>query len=611
MNKAPIKIYDEKMNLLASLENAFDVSYELPVNALWTASFSLPKDDPKAQHIKEFNYVEVFDGDRRVDLFRVMPQEMVRDSQATITVECEHVLATLIDDVLFQYHQIGGLGVYSNEVVRYVLDRQTTPRWKLIECDFTRQFEYKWENENLLSALFSIPKCFDESYRWMWDTTTTPWGLSLKKMPQGYKLDVQYKKNLRNIKKTVDPSNVVTRLYALGYGEGDNQLDIRSVNSGVPYLEKNVNTYGVKASVLVDKRFENPETLKGYAQSVIDELSQPYVAYDVSAVDLSRMKADNPVYLPGDNVLVRDLEDNINVVLPIVKVKKSDVTGNPFEVELEVANQSKDVAGSISELAERARINDTYSQGATNLQQIAYADNADEKNGLVLSFYIPDEMARINKLLLRYTLEPFRAYSKATEGGGAKSSTTGGGGGGYRSTTSGGGEHIIDSTGAGGGTVETTHGGTLEGGNITVDVYDLNGIKIGKTGPIYKVSFHEHNVTFPDHTHSINFSIPDHDHSVNIPSHSHSYSIPDHTHSISHGIYEGGRATAATLVVDGKPVNVTEKEVDIIPYLEKGQDGKIVRGRWHTVEVVPDKLTRISANLFIQLFVNSRGRGDF
>lgn len=141
MNKAPIKIYDEKMNLLASLENAFDVSYELPVNALWTASFSLPKDDPKTQHIKEFNYVELFDGDRRVDLFRVMPQEMVRDSQATITVECEHVLATLIDDVLFQYHQIGGLGVYSNEVVRYVLDRQTTPRWKLVECDFERQFE--------------------------------------------------------------------------------------------------------------------------------------------------------------------------------------------------------------------------------------------------------------------------------------------------------------------------------------------------------------------------------------------------------------------------------------------------------------------------------------
>ena len=305
--QAPVRIYDTNMNRVAHLENVFDLSYELPLNELWTASFSLPKDDPKAMYVQPFYYAEIFDGTRRVDLFRMMPQEITRNDQAILQVDCEHVLATLIDDVLFQYHQIGNIGVFTNEVIRYVLDRQTNPLWKLVECDFSHQFEYKWENENLLSALFSIPQCFEEDYRWTWDTTTKPWGISLKPLPDGYETDIQYKKNMRSITKTVDPTNVVTRLYALGYGEGDNQLDIRSVNGDVPYLEKNISTYGVKASVLVDRRFENPESLKAYAQAMLDKLCQPYVAYDVTTMDMSRTSTTAKPYMPGDNVLVRDL----------------------------------------------------------------------------------------------------------------------------------------------------------------------------------------------------------------------------------------------------------------------------------------------------------------
>lgn len=609
--QAPVRIYDTNMQRVAHLENVFDLSYELTLNELWTASFSLPKDDPKAMYVQPFYYAEIFDGARRVDLFRMMPQEITRNDQAVLQVDCEHVLATLIDDVLFQYHQIGNIGVFTNEVIRYVLDRQTNPLWRLVECDFSHQFEYKWENENLLSALFSIPQCFEEDYRWIWDTTTMPWGISLKHLPEGYDTDIQYKKNMRSITKTVDPTNVVTRLYALGYGEGDNQLDIRSVNDDVPYLEKNISTYGVKASVLVDRRFENAESLKAYAQAMLDKLCQPYVAYDVTTMDMSRTSTFAKPYMPGDNVLVRDLEDGINVIMPIVSVKKSDVTGNPFEVDLEVANESRDIAGTISDLAERSRIADTYSQGATNLQQIAYADNADASHGLELSFYIPAEMARINKLLLRYTLESFRAYSKATDGGGARSSTTSSGGSTYQSTGSGGSEYISDSTGSGGGVYETTHGAYVDAVNVEYTVYGTDGSVIGHTAPIYKVEAHEHTVEIEPHTHSVSFSIPSHTHSISIGSHSHSFSIPDHTHQIEYGIYQGGSANSAYLVVDGTQVNTSEREVDIIPYLKKSDDGKITRGSWHTVEIVPNNLTRISANLFIQLFVNSRGRGDY
>lgn len=232
MKKYNIKIYNQNMKELARLENAFDISYDLKLNELWTCKFKLPKDDKKTKYCEIFNFVELFDGDDRVELFRILPNVLTREETPYIEYECEHVLATLLDDVMFKYHQIGNVGIYTDRVIRYVLDRQAVKRWQLVQCDFKRQFEYKWENENLLAALFSIPKPFVDKYKWEFDTKSFPWGLSLKKLDEKYKADIQYKKNMQHIEKTVDPTNLVTRVYPLGYGEGDNQLDIKSVNSG-------------------------------------------------------------------------------------------------------------------------------------------------------------------------------------------------------------------------------------------------------------------------------------------------------------------------------------------------------------------------------------------
>lgn len=43
----------------------------------------------------------------------------------------------------------------------------------------------------------------------------------------------------------------------------------------------------------------------------------------------------------------------------------------------------------------------------------------------------------------------------------------------------------------------------------------------------------------------------------------------------------------------------------------KDEDGKITRGTWHEIKIVPDSLTRIEANLFVQTFVQSVGGGDY
>lgn len=603
--KYNIKIYDTNMRELARLENAYDISYELTLNALWSCSFTMPNDDPKIKYCKPYNFVELFDGGERVELFRIMPSTFTKADKSYTVFDCEHVLATLLDDVLFRYHQIGNYGVYTDRVIRYVLDRQTTKRWQLTECDFKRQFEYKWENENLLAALFSIANPFVEDYAWRFNTTSYPWSLSLKKLDADYKADIQYKKNMQGIEKEEDPTNLVTRLYALGYGEGDNQLDIREVNGGKPYLEKNVSTYGLKSSILVDRRFESEETLKAYAQKTLDELSQPFLSYKIKTVDLAVKDSKKYArFVPGDYVRIRDTESNINLNAPIVKVSKRDVRGNPFDIELEVANKSRDVTGSISDLQSRTRISETYSQGATNLQQLAFADNAEYNYPLELKFYLPHEMVRINKLILNYTIEAFRSYSRGAKAAGYVSTSTSSGGGTIKSqsTTSNGYQTLNATTGVdhyirGG----NGHNHGIPHGTILAKTFD--GIITGQAMWLES----------GDHTHNVEFTVDSHFHDVEIvvPNHEHRINISAHEHEQINGIYEGGRANRCYLKIDGKSVYNYDHEVDLVPYLSKDGSGKIERGTWHTVAIVPDALTRINASIFIQLFTNSRGGGDY
>ena len=637
-----IVVYDRNMEKLAFLENAYETNYDLGLNELWTAGFTLPADDPKNIYCQPFNYIELFDGRERVELFRIMPNELTRDTGGVITYICEHVLATLMDDVLFKYHQIGNLGVYTTASIRYVLDKQIEKRWQLGDCEFDRQFEYKWENENLLAALFSIPQPFKEKYRWEFDTKTYPWRVHLRRLSEEPKSEITYRKNMLSIQKTIDPTSIVTRLYCLGYGEGDNQLGIESVNHGLPYIESNgsTTTWGIKSSILVDRRFENPETLKAYGESMLNELKHPYKSYKTSAADLYRLHSKQySKFVPGDIVRIIDKEDDIVETIPIVRVSKDDILGNPGAIEVTIANKSRDLSTSITDLQERSRINDVYAQGATNQLVIPYADNADPSSPAKLRVYIPDTMVRINKLLVNYRLERFRAFSKAIEGGGKVVDSTEQGGAKTQTSTENGSVHQSTETESSLIGTTTTEPSTVSFSNEdkTNQVWGPNIVPLAVTsveltdvGDNYEFAHshalryhyhpHYHQFVIPGHSHTVYMGghshlirIRAHEHDINIPNHKHAINIPDHTHNLSFGIYQGDRADSVTLKVDGVVVPNVEANTDIniINYLSKDSSGKINRNAWHEVEIIPNKMTRVVANIFMQIFTNSRGGGDY
>jgi hypothetical protein len=121
-----------------------------------------------------------------------------------------------------------------------------------------------------------------------------------------------------------------------------------------------------------------------------------------------------------------------------------------------------------------------------------------------------------------------------------------------------------------------------------------------------------------DHTHEIAPHVHEMDHTHEIAPHvhdmDHTHTIPAHTHDIEYGIFEGPTPSAVTVRVDGNVVpglGTSADEVDIIPYLSKDAGGRIQRGAWHTIEIAPNSLGRVVATVLTQIFVQSRGGGNY
>jgi len=216
----------------------------------------------------------------------------------------------------------------------------------------------------------------------------------------------------------------------------------------------------------------------------------------------------------------------------------------------------KDKSGSTTVLDE---------SGILQTWQEANVDNVDGDNPLKLFVYLPEYTNVVNKAILRFKREKFRAYSKSIESGGA----------------------IVDSSTA---------------DEITVGVV---GLAIDVDEQMVNTSWElsgENN-----HAHQFMKTIH-HKHEIEIDPHSHTIDIPDHTHGIEYGIYESTMPTNIKVYINGVDYssylgatggyfNVDKPELDITSLLEIGT--------WNEIALYSSSLGRIDASVFIQAFVQT------
>ncbi|MDT2640471.1 phage tail spike protein [Enterococcus dongliensis] len=674
----------------AILENAYDVSYEKIENEIGSIEFSMPLYDTKNSMIEALQYVELTDNENEyIGLYRIMPSAIQKDkSNYSIKYTAMHVLGTLLDSVLFGYHEL--VNRTTTDVINYVLGKQKTKHWVLKKCEFTRYFSYAWENENgLADALFSIPQAFDEDYMWRWNTQVYPFELSLVKPPTEPICRIQEGYNMEGFEIESDPNNLVNRVYPLGAGEGVNQLNINSVNKNVPYVEdaESIKKYGLIEYVWVDQRFTIAQALKDNALNMLKKWSIPKVSWKVKAADLIKL-TDSPLdidKLRQGTVVMINTNEYGSFNLRIKKESKSDVFGAPQSIDLELGNLKDDINTTMSDLGRKQQINETYSQGATNILNYSYQDNCESDYPAEIEFYLDDDVFHVNTVELTFKTKRYRGYTKAVKGGGAKTITseaggqstqtssaggssirsTSSGGAAVRSTTNGGG--TTQSSSAGGGSTQTSSAGgsssptSSAGGNHDHLMFN---VRPGPTPPASKAIYaaggggtlyaegtggtfrtagssgnhahsvsvpaHTHNTSVPAHTHSV--SIPSHTHSVNIPSHTHTVQIPSHTHTVkipahrhnvvlpehTHplewGIFQASDyASRVDIIVDGTTLpkhETSQSRLNIVNYLKKTSSGKIQRGN-HTIQVKPNKLARIEAQVTCRVFIQSQLGGQF
>jgi len=233
-------------------------------------------------------------------------------------------------------------------------------------------------------------------------------------------------------------------------------------------------------------------------------------------------------------------------------------------------------------------------------------------------------------VLLSYECQPFRGYSKAIEAAPATTSgpstreTTGPS---SRETS---GPSSLQTTEAGGGTIDTETSAeilvpgvsqdyTVEAGAHNHGIANGTRLALAGGGEVTFVAAqdhahnlynHAHEINLPPHTHGMNHTHQiDHTHGMD-----HTHQIPAHSHDIEFGIYEGPTPTSVVVKVDGNVVadlGTSVSDVDIIPYLSKDDEGKINRGAWHEITITPNNLGRIVATVNTQLFIQSRGGGNY
>lgn len=634
-----IRVFNREMKIVAILNKAYRIGYTLETNNLWTCTFKIPLDDPKRIEIVPKHFLELWDHEKRIGMFIVNPKKSLKnESEKSITYKCEHVLSTLHSDVLFRYHQF--TNYTTEQVLSMLLEQQEVKHWRLGVCEFTRYFHYSWENEDsLLNGTFSVPKPFDEAYLWDWDDETYPFTLNLVR-PDDERVDtIRHGRNLLGIEKDEDPKNIINRLYPLGYGEGVNQLGIESVNNGVPYVEdaESIAKYGIHKKVWVDRRIEDAESLKASGVAFVKKYKDPATTVSVDCNDYELIDPYKLVeYWPGKIVEVFDEDTDTNEDLRIMKITKSDIYGNPSDIKFDLGNVREDIRTTVTDLQKKQLVNDTYSQGSTNIDSRDFQDNCDSTHPAVIRFPIPDDVVNINEMLLTFETQKFRAYERAIKGGGAVATSTSSGGGSTQTSSSGGG--VATSTQSGGGSAQTSSAGgshrhemffyqgsaeepTGDWGQY-IAVADPDGqsgasiIAGGYNGSLYTREAsgnHSHTFDIPAHTH--NFEVPNHSHNLSIPNHTHDVTIPDHTHEIEFGIFElDTMPSQVTIEVDGQTVPFTQTSgdnINLIPYLSKDSDGKVQRGRYVEIKITPNNLARINATVTSRLFIQSRIGGTF
>lgn len=348
-SNAPLYMYrdlEDGLDSLGMVNNAYDLIIEEEINGEDKLTFKLPVNDIKRKEL----------GDEPVELIANIAERYYivkevldrRDESGKLFTEfsCEARWTELRD---WYVDGIEVVGVSPRTALQTIVDNifreKDDPEfdWTIGHVEIEKRRTLRSEWKDVLSLVRDVAETWGGEI--LFDTKNKVIHF-LEKIGTDSGVRFMFEKNLQNIERIVDTYDLVTRIYPTGKGE----LDITTVNDGVPYVEnrKWVDKLKLRRKIIPykwkDERYTVPENLKEDGERMLEEMSKPNVAYITTVHDLSTLTGhEHESFDLGDIVTAVDLDLFGEEIVNRIMRRKQNVR-LPENTIVEIAQPQKTLA---------------------------------------------------------------------------------------------------------------------------------------------------------------------------------------------------------------------------------------------------------------------------
>ena len=209
----------------------------------------------------------------------------------------------------------------------------------------------------------------------------------------------------RSPKDTAD-SNSQEYLKAYAHSKGVAVYDAQYTEDSTDGNSK-IDQYGLYQRTYVDKRIVDQDALDLVAANI---LKDSYEIKEQIKVKPSDMYDCLKTLEIGDMVTISDSESGLSGDYEIVGQTVKSNEGFE-ELEYEVSNTRQTLTQDLSQSKQEIKVGSQYMQGSTTSFNVQSYENCDTVHPLNVRVYLPPDIIKINKAILSFKIENYRAYT--------------------------------------------------------------------------------------------------------------------------------------------------------------------------------------------------------
>lgn len=323
----------------------------LKLNPLSTAVMRIPPGEPS---VKVKDFLELFSPHGSAGIFRVTEVETAYGYNGGQTVYLEHAFGTLADSLAIG---VQAMSAPVATVFSTLLANQNEYHWSLGDCEVPEDYEliYEYSYDNLLQAIVSLTSMLPDEYAWEFDTLQHPFIMHLRRMPDDASCECRLSRNLTTATLTIDTSDLCTRLYPFGAGEGTDRMTLANL-VGSQYIDSaNIDVWGLVSRTFTAENIFDALTLRDVAQRYLARHDHPTVSVTLDAMDLYEATGESiDMFRLGRRCRLALPDYGVTMYERVIVTEWADVYSQPDRVEVTLANRLRDASDEIAELMREA-----------------------------------------------------------------------------------------------------------------------------------------------------------------------------------------------------------------------------------------------------------------